>query len=93
MEPDINALRQRMTDEAHEDVLPGDSHVTAMEAIKGEFGLRLSATTTPQWSTQSYGCSRSMSEDANATKIARAGHCPRAEAEIETAISKMSRRR
>ena len=26
---------------------PGDSHVTAMEAIKDEFGLRMSATMTP----------------------------------------------
>ena len=28
-------------------VLPGDSHVTAMVAIKDEFGLRTSTTTTP----------------------------------------------
>ena len=36
-----------MTNKVHKDVLPGNSHVTAMEAIKDEFGLRTSATTTP----------------------------------------------
>ena len=36
-----------MANEVHKDVLPGDSHVTAMESIKGEFGLKMSATTTP----------------------------------------------
>ena len=45
--PDANALCQQMDNEVHRDVLPGDSHVTAMEAIKDEFGLRASATTTP----------------------------------------------
>ena len=45
--PDTNALCQRMANEAHRDVLPGDSHVTAMEPFKGEFGLRASATTAP----------------------------------------------
>ena len=45
--PDINAICQRMANEVHRDVLPGDSHVTAMESIKDEFGLRTSATTTP----------------------------------------------
>ena len=37
-----------MANEVHKDdiVLPGDSHVTAMEAIKDEFGLRASDTTT-----------------------------------------------
>ena len=45
--PDTSALCQRMANEAHKDVLPGDGHATAMEAIKGEFGLRTSATTTP----------------------------------------------
>ena len=35
--------------EVHKDdiVLPGDSHVTAMESIKDDFGLKTSATTTP----------------------------------------------
>jgi len=33
--------------EVHKDMLPGDSHVTAMESIKDEFGLKASATTTP----------------------------------------------
>ena len=46
-EPNINAICQRMANEVHRDVLPGDSHVTAMESIKDEFGLRTSATTTP----------------------------------------------
>ena len=45
--PDTNALCQRMANEVHRDVLPGDSHVAAMESLKDEFGLRTSATTTP----------------------------------------------
>ena len=45
--PDINAICQRMANEVHRDVLPGDSHVTATESIKDEFGLRTSATTPP----------------------------------------------
>ena len=45
VEPNINAICQRMTNEVNKDVLPGDSHVTAMESIKGEFGLTTSATT------------------------------------------------
>ena len=45
--PDTNALCQRMANEVHRDVLPGDSHVTAMDALKCEFGLRASATTAP----------------------------------------------
>ena len=44
---DTNAVCQRMANEVHKDVLPGDSHVTAMEALKDEFGVRTSATTTP----------------------------------------------
>ena len=46
--PDTNALCQRMANKVNRDVLPGDSHdiVTAMEAIKDEFSLRTSATTT-----------------------------------------------
>ena len=40
-------LCQRIANEAHEDVLPGDSHDTDMEATKGEFGLGASATTAP----------------------------------------------
>ena len=40
-----------MSNEVHRDVLPSDSHydshVTAMEAIKGEFGLKAGATTAP----------------------------------------------
>ena len=36
-----------MANEVHNDVLPTDSHVTAMESIKDEFGLKTSATTTP----------------------------------------------
>ena len=32
--PDINAICQRMTNMVHNHVLPGDSHVTAMESIK-----------------------------------------------------------
>ena len=36
-----------MANEVHKDVLPGDSHVTAMESIKDEFGLETSATTAP----------------------------------------------
>ena len=47
VEPNINAICQRMANEVHKDVLPGDSHVTAMESIKDEFGLKTSATTTP----------------------------------------------
>ena len=49
VQPNVNALCQRMANEVHKDVLPGDSHniVTAMEAIKHEFGLKTSATTTP----------------------------------------------
>ena len=47
VEPNINAICQKMSNEVHRDVLPGDSHVTAMESIKDEFGLRTSATTTP----------------------------------------------
>ena len=34
-----------MAKEVHRGVLPGDSHVTSIEAIKGELGLRTSATT------------------------------------------------
>ena len=47
MEPNNNAIRQRMANEVHEDVLPGDSHdiVTAMKSI--EFGLKTSAPTAP----------------------------------------------
>ena len=45
--PDINVLCQRMANEAHKSVLPDDSHATAMGAIKGECGLRASATTAP----------------------------------------------
>ena len=45
--PDTNALCQRMANEVHRDVLPGDSHVTAMESFKDEIGLKTSATTTP----------------------------------------------
>ena len=44
---DINALCQRMANAVHGDVLPGDSHVTAIESFKDEFGMRTSATTTP----------------------------------------------
>ena len=47
VEPNINAICQRMANEVHKDVLPGDSHVTAMKSIKYEFGLKTSATTTP----------------------------------------------
>ena len=47
VEPNINAICQRMTNEVHNDVLQGDSHVTAMESIKDGFGLKTSATTTP----------------------------------------------
>ena len=47
VQPDTNALCQRMANEVHRDVLPGDSHVTAMESFKDEFGFRTSATTTP----------------------------------------------
>jgi hypothetical protein len=45
--PDTNALCQRMSNEVHRDVLPGDSHVAATESLKDEFGLKTSATTTP----------------------------------------------
>ena len=38
---------QRGAQKLHRDVLPGDSHVTAMDSIKGEFDLKASATTTP----------------------------------------------
>ena len=44
---DTNELCQRMASEVHRDLLPGDSHVTAMGPFKGEFGLRASATTAP----------------------------------------------
>ena len=47
LHPNINALCQRTANEVHRDVLPGDSHVTAMGAIKDEFGLETSATTAP----------------------------------------------
>ena len=47
VEPKINAICQRMANEVHQDVLPGDSHVAAMESIKDEFGLKTSAPTTP----------------------------------------------
>ena len=47
VEPNINAIWQRMASEVHKDVLPGDSHVTPMESIKDEFGLKASATTAP----------------------------------------------
>ena len=33
VEPTINAICQRMANEVHKDVLPGDSHVTAMHGI------------------------------------------------------------
>ena len=42
-----NAICQRMANEVHKNVLPGDSHVIAMGSIKDEFGLTTSATTTP----------------------------------------------
>ena len=42
-----NALCQRMANKVHRDVMPGDSHATAMDSFKDEFGLRTSATTTP----------------------------------------------
>ena len=47
VQPDANALCQRMDSEVNGHVLPGAGHATAMEAIKGEFGLRASATTAP----------------------------------------------
>ena len=47
VEPNINAIYQRMANEVHKDALPGDDHVTAMEPIKDEFGLKTSATMTP----------------------------------------------
>ena len=34
VQPNVNALCQRMANEVHRDVLPGDSHMTAMEAIR-----------------------------------------------------------
>ena len=43
--PVTNALCQRMANEVHRGVLPGDSHVTAMESFNDEFGLRTSTTT------------------------------------------------
>ena len=46
VEPNVSAVCQRMANEVHSDVLPGDSHVTAMESIKGGFGLKASATMT-----------------------------------------------
>ena len=84
--PDTNALCQRMANKVHRDdiVLPGDRHVTAMEALKDEFGLRTSPTTTPGLSAQNNVCSHNLSEDTNATKAARAGTCPWAAAEIES---------
>ena len=47
VEPNINDICQKMANEVKRDVLPGDSHVTAMESIKDEFGLKTSATITP----------------------------------------------
>ena len=49
VEPNINAICQKMTNEVHKDVLPGDSHdiVTAIESIKDEFGVKTSAATAP----------------------------------------------
>ena len=46
VEPNINAICQKMAHEVHRNVLPGDSHVTAMESITDEFGLKTSDTTT-----------------------------------------------
>ena len=34
LEPSVNAICQRIANEVYTDVLPGDSHVTAMESIK-----------------------------------------------------------
>ena len=45
--PDTNTLCQRMVNEVNSDVMPGDSHATAIEAINDEFGLKTSATTPP----------------------------------------------
>ena len=36
-----------MANKVHKDVLPGDSHETAIESIKDTFGLKTRATTTP----------------------------------------------
>ena len=51
VDPHINAICERIANGVHNDdivhVLPSESHVTAMEYIKGKFGLKTSATTTP----------------------------------------------
>ena len=47
MHTGVNALCQKMVNEVHKDMLPGDSHMAAMEAIEREFGLKTSATPTP----------------------------------------------
>ena len=44
VQPNVNAPCQWLANEVHRDVLPDGSHVTAMGAIKGEFGLNMSAT-------------------------------------------------
>ena len=46
--PDTNALCQRMANEVHRSVLPGESHATAMASIKDEHGLRTSAIAQPR---------------------------------------------
>ena len=47
VQPNASELCQRTANEAHKDPLPADSHVTSMEPIKGEFGLKAGATTAP----------------------------------------------
>ena len=92
--PNTNVLCQRMANEVHRVVLPGDGHVTAMEAIKqGRVRFAGGCYNGPCFA-QTCVCSHGLSKYTNATKVARARNCPRAEAEAEvTAISTTPRRR
>ena len=55
--------------------MPGDSHVTAMEAIKDEFGLRTSAATTPGLLKVIFVAM--ASRKIRSTKTSWAWYCPR----------------
>ena len=82
---------KRMPNDVHEDVMPSDSHVTAMESIKYEFGLKASSTTTPGARLTARNVLRN-GQCGNITAIALARHSP-CTAEAEEGIIPRPRRR
>ena len=93
VEPNINAICQRMTNEVHKDALPGDSHVAAMESIKRVWpeGECHGHGHDPGL-TESNVLSDGLSECTSTTAIAWAQHCP-CTAEVEEATIPRTRQR